>query len=330
MSMGAWMAADSWANKNVLNGSTCDDYFGEPSSWEEAGKITADIQTELSACADKFKHLVEVLSCCLKDSSLSSLVRLHNSLTEIDKERPFFVSASLNERVASLRAWALKETENSFRRDFKNAAAEFGWKVRCTGSEPLELKVGSFYLRPNFAEGTCCVAYARMLAANDWPLEANYLFESLNELIELLNRNGYKDDLADGVKPDSLEGNELFCREFFADVWTAYNTMLRCRRKSLGDRVPLHDIWAVLSVLRQSRKFRENGAPSLFKEYSRLQFCWDIVRLRRCAGLQCGKLRLNLSTATIGTTKNKEKVFWLDDGVGNGQYYLSLWFQNKE
>ncbi|MGM9997782.1 MAG: hypothetical protein ACI38Q_00030 [Candidatus Bruticola sp.] len=300
------------------------------SSWGAAERIAADVQTELTTYADKIKQVAEALNCCLEVPDLLSLSGLHETLIGAEREELLTHPPLISSRAASLRTWALKETENAFRKNFRAAAAESGWEVRCTGAEPLEFKVGPFYIRPNFAEGTCSVAYARVSAIDNLPLEASSVFTYLNSLTELLNSNGYKNGLIGGLKSDSPEGHELFCQEYFADVWTAYNTMLRCRRKSVGDRVPLHDIWAVLSVLRQNQEFRDSGDSRFFKEYSRLQFCWDIVRLRRCGGLQRGKLRLNLSTATIGTTKNKEKVFWLDDGVGNGQYYLSLWFQNKE
>lgn len=299
-------------------------------SWEEAELIIKEVRAESAADIEAGRALLEALGRCKRNRNLANLARLSKTF-RLWQERCVSINWSLySERISQVRTWALKEAEIAFRKNFKSKSAKSRWEVRCVGSEPLEFKVGPFAVRPQFASGTFSLAYARVLLADNVPLDSDVLFRTLEEQTAIFNNNGYKMPLAEGILAESDEGQELFCREMFDDILTAYKIMLRCRRKGLGDRVPLHDIWAVLAVLRQNREFAEDGTASAFREYSRAQFCWDIVRLRRCGGLQRRGLRLNLSTATIGTTKNKEQVFWLDDGVGSGQYYLSLWFQNKE
>lgn len=299
-------------------------------SWEEAELVIKEVRAETAADIEAGKALSEALGRCKRSRNLANLARLVKAFRLWQERRVSATWPLYSEKVSQVKAWALKEAEVAFRKSFKSKAAQSRWEVRCVGSEPLEFKVGPFSVRPQFASGTFSLAYARVLLADNLPLDSDCLFRTLEEQAETFNKGGYKAPLAEGISAESAQGQELFCQEMFADIWTAYKIMLRCRRKGIGDRVPLHDIWAILAVLRQSNEFAESGTASSFREYSRAQFCWDIVRLRRCGGLQRGGLRLNLSTATIGTTKNKEQVFWLDDGVGSGQYYLSLWFQNKE
>lgn len=299
-------------------------------SWEEAERAIEEVRTKSVSYIESGKALLDALENCKRSRNLASLARLANAVSAWENCQVAENWSRFSDKIDQVRNWALKETEIAFRKNFKTKAAQSRWEVRCVGSEPLEFKVGPFSVRPQFETGTFSLAYARVLIADDFPLDSDFLFQTLDDQAASFNKGGYKASLPDSVSAESQEGQELFCQEMFADIWTAYKIMLRCRRKGVGDRVPLHDIWAVLAVLRQNQEFTENGSASAFKEYSRAQFCWDIVRLRRCGGLQRRGLRLNLSTATIGTTKNKEQVFWLDDGVGSGQYYLSLWFQNKE
>ncbi len=299
-------------------------------SWEEAELIINKVHTGSAADIEVGKSLLEALGRCKRSCNLANLARLAQASRHWEERRVLETWSLYSKKIEQVRVWALKEAEVAFRKNFKSKAAQSRWEVRCVGSEPLEFKVGPFALRPQFASGTFSLAYARVLIADNLPLDADLIFNTLEEQTIALNEGGYKAPLPEGMSAESTEGQERFCQEMFADIWMAYKIMLRCRRKGVGDRVPLRDIWAVLAVLRQNSEFIENGLPSAFREYSRVQFCWDIVRLRRCGGLQRRGLRLNLSTATIGTTKNKEQVFWLDDGVGSGQYYLSLWFQNKE
>lgn len=299
-------------------------------SWEEAELIIQKIRTESAADIEAGKALLEALGRCKRTRNLASLARLSQAI-ELWQERRLFETGPLyRERLSQVRVWALKEAEVAFRKNFKVKAAQSPWEVRCVGSEPLEFKIGPFALRPQLASATFSLAYARVLLATNLPLDSDLIFDTLEKQTAAFDEGGYKNPLPEGVTAKSAAGQEIFSQEMFADIWTAYKIMLRCRRKGIGERVPLHDIWAVLAVLRQNSEFTEKGSPAAFREYSRAQFCWDIVRLRRCGGLQRGPWRLNLSTATIGATKNKEQVFWLDDGLGSGQYYLSLWFQNKE
>ena len=299
-------------------------------SWEEAKQVIEEVRAGSASYIESSKALLDALGNCKRNRNLASLARLARAASDWEECHIAENWSHFSEKIDQVRNWALKESEVAFRKNFKVKAAQSRWEVRCVGSEPLEFKIGPFAVRPQFESGTFSVAYARVLMVDNLPLDSDLLFQNLDEQAAALNNGGYKKTLPEGISAESQEGQELFCQEMFADIWTAYKIMLRCRRKGVGDRVPLHDIWAVLAVLRQSEEFTENGAASAFREYSRAQFCWDIVRLRRCGGLQRRGLRLNLSTATIGTTKNKEQVFWLDDGVGSGQYYLSLWFQNKE
>ena len=273
------------------------------------------------------KRLIEALQRCLRAPGLSSLANALTCCLYCQECGGKIGWNQQGEELKALQEQVRRDCVYAFRRGFKSAAEARGWQVQRLGTEPLEFKVGPFSLCPNLQRGTAKLCYARSQVLAEMSLELDTLFDVLEEQVAVFERRGHKNGLPKGVELSSPQSQRLFCREFFQDILTAYRIMIRCRRKQMGERVPLHDIWAVLAVLRQNDQFTDTGDAAFYQEYSRAQFAWDIARLRLHGGLQQNGQRLNLSTATIGTTKNKELVFWLDDGLGNGQYYLSLWFQ---
>ena len=223
--------------------------------------------------------------------------------------------SSLAGQWSEYRQWVVGELERSFRREFKGLAAQKGWRVSVIGQEPLELQLGPFTLRPQWREGLADLYYARLPLRSQLPLVSERILEVAASESQLLNG---------GELPE-----ELFQSQFFAALWQSYRLALYNGRQSLGARVPLRQIWPLMALARQGSEFQKAQGGE-FREYTRLQLAWDIARLRQGGGLARGGWRLYLGTATIGATKNKDQVFWLEDGVGRGQYYLSLWFQRQE
>ena len=97
------------------------------------------------------------------------------------------------------------------------------------------------------------------------------------------------------------------------------------------------DDWRELTLLLpqltmelQDDRFRRDPTAAHFRPYSRARLCWDLWRLRRDRCLAVDGWRLTLGPATGGSTRDKKRVFWLEDDQGRGQYYLTLRFVRED
>ena len=106
---------------------------------------------------------------------------------------------------------------------------------------------------------------------------------------------------------------------FFAALDSAYRARAGREAKRPGERVHLVDLIPELLVEYELRGLR---SPKTIFGRAELAYCLD--RLAREGGLEQGQRRLELGTATGGSTKDKRQVLFLQAGMGGGQYYLSV------
>ncbi|MCK6504647.1 hypothetical protein L6R53_14785 [Myxococcota bacterium] len=85
-----------------------------------------------------------------------------------------------------------------------------------------------------------------------------------------------------------------------------------------------------LALELQDDRFRREPSAAHFRPYSRARLCWDLWRLRRDRCLAVDGWRLSLGPATGSSTRDKKRVFWLEDDQGRGQYYLTLRFVRED
>lgn len=300
----------------------------------EDGRVCSAAE-ELAALAQKaaddfeeMKGLAEAASKCLRGGSLTAKYALYRRLAHFSEERAAAGWAGSAESFRKLKTAAVRDAVAAFKKNFKAAAKSAGMSFSVLGTSPEEYKVGAFVVRPDFSEASAEVYYARCLLSSGVSLVPETLVAFLKRQADDMDGRFielYGD--ADGQTGEDAE--EKFRRCFFSAVEDSCRLMLKCRRRPFGERVPIHDVWALIMASCQDGKFAASGDTSGYREYSKAQMCWDISRLKRLGGLCRGGLRLNLGTATIGLTKNKDQVFWLDDGLGAGQYYYSVWFQSR-
>lgn len=167
-----------------------------------------------------------------------------------------------------------------------------------------EYRLGDFTLVPDYAKGKCALSYAR-LAAGETSVDSEAALKAMLSAAEALNSKNF--DAA----------------VFFDNLASAYRRALGS--KPFGERVDIAAILPEMAFLHQDRKFFANPVKETFRPYTRVQFAWDIARMKQAIGLAHGGLRLNFGAATMNTTKNKDNVLYLEAG-GAGQYYLTLWF----
>jgi len=88
----------------------------------------------------------------------------------------------------------------------------------------------------------------------------------------------------------------------------------------------LTDVLPLVALGLQDLRFKRDPSASTFHSYGRARLAWDLWRLRRDRMLTVDGWRLTLGPATGSSTKDKKRVFWLEDDRGQGQYYLTLRF----
>lgn len=284
---------------------------------------------DINAQAEILRRFEELGQRYKKNRDIASLASLAAALTSWREDEPARCFEAADAMILQRKQEAVKRINSEFRRHYKDFGQREGRKIVCISNQPPELKIGPFIFKPDFETACGHLYYAGCLIGESLSLELPYLFEYIDNKYRELEERGLKNGLPEGMNPDDPALNHLFSEEFFGDVFRAYKVCLKFSGGSLGTRLELSELFPMLALERQSKAFSLNEDKSGFVNYSRCQFCWDLARLRRCGGFLQHGLRLYLGTATIGATKNKDRVYLLDDGVGLGQYYLSLWFERQ-
>ncbi|HJN76225.1 MAG TPA: hypothetical protein QGF58_20015 [Myxococcota bacterium] len=98
------------------------------------------------------------------------------------------------------------------------------------------------------------------------------------------------------------------------------------RQRGEGGWAELIEVLPVLALQLQSDAFRRDPTARNFRPYPKVQFAYDLARLRRERCFSVDGWRLSLGPATGSSTRDKRRVFWLEDPRGRGQWHLSLRF----
>ncbi len=198
--------------------------------------------------------------------------------------------------------------QRDFSVELRETAQKEGMAVSTITLSPPEYRLGKFTLLPDFANGKVTIQYCRMTAA-ETVLDAAAVLEAVRGL------------------EAQLDGAEFNAEKCFSDMLVAYKRRLILEGKAIGERINLVDMVQELAFQRGLAEVSRKKRTVKQRPYDRIQFAWDLLRTwRELHGLECNGRRLNLGTATINSTKNKQSVLFLDEGGTHGQYYLSVWF----
>lgn len=124
-----------------------------------------------------------------------------------------------------------------------------------------------------------------------------------------------------------IQDEAIPASEFFSLLHTAYRTVLMARGKAHGERVDLVDLLAPIALLRNDVDAWRKLELSRVAAFPRYLMSYQLRRLRKERALEKNGLRLELGTATGGSTRNKTNVLFLPTRGDEGQYYLSLCFR---
>lgn len=265
---------------------------------------------------DEFGHRLEKLQRNLKDlgkalkdlkpqetrklrGKLERLNKLDLGLPELQQE--------LKSMLSRVEAWA-REQEKSlplqFGRQLKETCEAAGVGFQSLTAEPPTYYLEPFTLEAEFGKGSGRLMYSRTPVA-EVPLDGKAIVQERDKMLQ------------------ALEGKSFEPQAYLEKLYQAYTRVAR----TPGERVELVDLLPEIALLSQSEEFRKDPTRENFKPYGRVRLAFDLARLRRAGALTHQGKRLTLGTATIGTTRQKDRVMWLEEGQGRGQFYLTAAFQ---
>ena len=184
--------------------------------------------------------------------------------------------------------------------DFVAAISEAGLQYRELGQQPPVLDVQGVQITIDFDKESASLAYGREPLAKS-ALDAPELLRVRKEQVRRLKA--------------SFPGPQ----DFFAAIDAAYRARVGREGRTTGDRVDLVDLLPELAVEYELRSWLGQGAS-----IGRAELAFGLDRLAREGVLEQGGRRIELGSATGGTTRDKKRVLFLQAGLGGGQYYLSL------
>ena len=172
-------------------------------------------------------------------------------------------------------------------------------------SDPPTYRLAPLTVEFQYARGTARLEYARLPLA-ECPLDAAHIVSLHQRLVA---------DLEGPFDPE----------EYLRCLFRAYRRRLEVCQLSAGERVDLVDVLPELTLLLQPESFQREPSKENFRAYGKVRFAFDLARLRRSGKLDYKGFRLTLGSATVGSTRDKSRVLFLEEGH-KGQYFLSMSF----
>ena len=237
----------------------------------------------------------------------ADLTRARKVLTQLESASPLQLPEAQAEAV---KAWCQNEERQRplrFGKQLREAAEEQGLTCQTLGASPPTLRLDPVTVELDFKKGEAVLSYAR-LELGRTPLDASGILAERAKLLA------------------SLESPNFDPADYLARLFEAYRRCLAGLGQKMGERVDLVDLLPELAFLLQSDRFRKDPSREAFRPYGKVRFAYDLARLRRSRLLEHHGARLTLGTATLGSTRSKDRVLFLEE-AGQGQYYLSLAFQ---
>lgn len=206
----------------------------------------------------------------------------------------------LEERLHSLRAHARQDLLSGL-----SACVAKPEQMRMVSDNPLVVYVHPLTLEVQFEQCKATWAYARepMAQTSLDPQEIWKMHESL---------------------VDQFRAQRIDSRSFWKVLKMAYDMVVIKNGLSVGDRIdivelltPMAWIWPNASALKKQ------------VQLPRYLLAYQIQKLRQEGLISHQGYRLDLGTATGGSTRNKANVLFIPMGPTEGQYYLSLCFRRE-
>ncbi|MEO0088626.1 MAG: hypothetical protein ABIK41_04125 [candidate division WOR-3 bacterium] len=267
----------------------------------------------LSKYAKVFQRLIgnyEKIKLKSEDFSL-----LEKSLQKI---KEFYEKIEFNDLKTLIGEW-LKKEEEWLKNTILEKQERFGQQLK----EELEknnlsfsglfpnIRIGIFTLEINFDLNTCQIFYGPKIEKlkTKIPLQASTIIKILKYYLTYLNQP---------FNPN----------EYFKKLLLAYERSLFFQKLNFGEKIFLTDLLSELIFLLQRKEFYLDPKKENFKEYSRINFSYDLYRLKTSLGNQLENYSFKLWIAPFDATLDKKKSIWIPNNeIGEGTYFSYISFE---
>jgi hypothetical protein len=213
----------------------------------------------------------------------------------------------LLEQAESYARAAPERARREISRGIKRACAERGIELRVVRVEPPEeVRIPPVAVAFDFARGRAEVRFARHTLAT-CAARIDDVLATRDRVVAGLER---------GFEPD----------RFLQRCLRAYRLALADTGRADGDRVEILDFLPFLALTMQDERFAVEPSVKNYRPYGRARFAYDVWQLRRAGRLTVGDVRLNLGVATGTTGAQKKRSLYFEDGEGEGEMKLTLFF----
>ncbi|MFT4539414.1 MAG: hypothetical protein ACI841_000760 [Planctomycetota bacterium] len=291
------------------SGSTEATNQGEPQT--PAEDVLA-VLTRLEAEVDRRSAVLRALRPLGKADAYSDLKKLRGRLEKLDAtlDPDLLGICGIEDMLGGVRTFqqtAGQRRRKELGRELKAACEASGLPLRIvTREDPIEVRIPPLAIVLDFDKGLADIRFARQPLAQCGATVADIL-DAHKKTVAALET---------GFDPG----------QFFEDCLVAYKMSLVAMGRKRGDRVELNDFMASMALQRQSKKFHEEPVSANYRGYSRAQFAYDVLRLRKASALTQGGRRINFGVATGTTATKKGRVLYMEDGDGKGEYKLTIYF----
>lgn len=115
--------------------------------------------------------------------------------------------------------------------------------------------------------------------------------------------------------------------KFLDELYQAYKNAIKKIGRNVGDEVYLTEVLKEILLVKQDTKFFEDPRRSNYKEYTRMQFSYDLATLRK---REIDGRKLTLSIATRAENRERAKYIWIPDVNGrSGTVYSKIAFRSE-
>ncbi|MCL2325257.1 MAG: hypothetical protein FWC40_01955 [Proteobacteria bacterium] len=262
----------------------------------------------LQQILSSYKPLVKALERLDKASALSRqdyLAEAYAALQSADLgllgcgEQKNAIAGALDHKLRALRLTAHHALLSGIEACLENPA-----HMRIISDNPLVLFIHPLTLEVQFEQSRAQWMYAHE------PLQTTSLDPE-----EIM---GTYEQILDAIRAMRIDSGQFFscCRK-------AYDMALIKDGLAMGSRVDLIELMAPLAWLWPLDK----RAKKSFAALPRHILAYQLQKLRADKMLQHQGWRMDLGSATGGTTRNKANVLYIPQGPSEGQYYLSICFR---
>lgn len=274
----------------------------------------------LIAQLNKIKKKLDVISCLTPEQITVKPYEIEQHILEFKKQLSSPpLSESLNETklYQELKTFCEQEQDkiNKYKEEFHFSLGT-QLKELLTGFAELKgqlpvLRVKFYTIRFDFINGEAAIWWGpEKELIRKVNLEPRAIVESLKSFNENIAKkwNQYQ--------------------EFLNIIKQAYTRYLKLNNLASGEKVNLFDLLTECVMLMQGKSFKTDPTKAHFTEYSRIQFSYDLYRMKSDNALMTN---IQLAIATFAITEDKTKSLWVPDNEsGDGTYYQSIAFKNCE